>query len=65
MVKELFNVSKIASLLKNKFGTYVLQKAIDIMNPQEKTEIKEYLIKKINTTSKQEKTRLNALLDLM
>jgi len=65
MLKELFNSTKIASLIKNKFGMYVLQKAIDTMKPEEKAEIKEHLSQKINLTSKQEKSRLMSLIDLL
>ena len=35
------------------------------MSYDEKLEIKEHLIKKLNFTSKQEKSRLNALIDLI
>lgn len=65
MLKELFNSTKIASLIKNKFGMYVLQKAIDTMQKEEKAEIKEHLCQKISITSKQEKTRLISLIDLL
>jgi len=44
---------------------FVLQKAIESMRCEEKIEIKEYLIKKLGVTSKQEKGRLNALIDLL
>jgi len=65
MLKDLFNSTKIASLIKNKFGMYVLQKAIDTMSVEEKSEIKEHLTQKINLTSKQEKSRLVSLIDLL
>ena len=65
MVKELFNTSKISSLLKNKYGNFVLQKAIQVMTKEEKKEIKEYLIKKISLTSNKEKARLNSLIEII
>lgn len=65
MIKELFNTSKLSSLLKNKYGNYVLQKAIQIMSYQEKTEIKEYLMKKVSFSSNKEKARLNALIAMI
>ena len=65
MVKELFNTSKISSLLKNKYGNFVLQKAIQVMTKCEKKEIKEYLIKKISLTSNKEKARLNSLIEII
>lgn len=62
---DLFNFSKISSLLKNKYGNFVLQKAIVIMNADEKHEIKEYLIKKIGLISNKEKARLKALIEVI
>jgi len=64
-IKDLFNFSKISSLLKNKYGNYVLQKAIMIMDVQEKKEMKEYLMKKINLISNKEKARLKGLIELI
>jgi hypothetical protein len=65
MIKELFNTSKISSLLKNKYGNYVLQKAIQIMSFEEKIEIKEYLMKKVAFTSNKEKARLSNLIEII
>jgi len=65
MIQELFNFSKISSLLKNKYGSFVLQKAIQIMNLEEKYELKDYLIKKVNITSNKERTRLKCLIDMI
>lgn len=65
MIKELFNTSKLSSLLKNKYGNYVLQKAIQIMSFEEKNEIREYLMKKVSFSSNKEKARLNALVDMI
>ena len=65
MIKELFNTAKISSLLKNKYGNYVLQKAIQIMSIEEKIEIKDYLIKRVSFTSNKEKARLNSLIEII
>ena len=65
IVKELFNASKISSLIKNKYGNYVLQKVISILNPEKKREIKEDLLKKLNVTSNKEKVRLKTLIDCL
>jgi len=65
MVKELFNAGKISSLLKNKYGNFVLQKAIQVMSKEEKKEIKEHLAKKVSFTSNKEKARLNTLIDII
>ena len=63
MIKELFKSTKIASLIKNKFGMYVLSKSIETMSQEEKKDIKVYLLQKVSSMSKQEKTRLNALIE--
>jgi hypothetical protein len=65
MVKELFNAGKISSLLKNKYGNFVLQKAIQVMTKEEKKEIKEYLSKRVSLTSNKEKARLGSLIELI
>jgi hypothetical protein len=65
MNKELFNASKISSLLKNKYGNFVLQKAIQVMSIEERKEIKETLAKKVIFTSNKEKARLNSLIELI
>lgn len=65
MVKELFNASKISSLLKNKYGNFVLQKAIQVMTKEEKKEIKDYLAKRVSFTSNKEKARLNSLIEII
>lgn len=64
-IKDIFNFSKISSLLKNKYGNFVLQKSILIMTTQEKKDIKEYLIKKVNLISNKEKARLKGLIDII
>ena len=65
MIKEIFNTSKLSSLLKNKYGNYVLQKAIQMMSQGEKIEIKDHLIKKVIFSSNKEKARLNDLIDMI
>jgi hypothetical protein len=44
---------------------YVLTKAIETMTLEEKTEIKDHLSQKLNMTSKQEKSRLVHLIELL
>jgi hypothetical protein len=65
MNKELFNTSKLTSLLKNKYGNFVLQKAIQIMSKEEKNDIKDCIAKRISITSNKEKARLNSLLEII
>jgi len=63
-IKDIFNYSKISSIVKNKYGNFVLQKSIMVMSQQEKDEIKQYLTKKISIASNKEKTRIQSLIDL-
>lgn len=65
LIHELFNVGKISSLLKNKFGNFVLQKAIKLMNDAERKEIKENLTKGIESSSNKEKNRLTSLIEIL
>lgn len=65
IVKELFNNTKIASLIKNKYGNFVLQKAIVLLNEDAKLELKQDILKKIKVTSNKEKTRLNKLIEML
>lgn len=51
--------------LKNKYGSFVLQKIIKIMTLQERIEMKNYLPSKITTTSTKEKNRLNNFLEIL
>ncbi len=64
-VKDIFNFSKLSSLLKNKYGNFVLQKVIQVMTPKEKSDIKEYLNKKMENLSNKEKPRIKGLMDLL
>jgi hypothetical protein len=63
--KELFNNEKISSLFKNKFGNFVVQKAIKCMNENEKQVIKEDLVKHIEIASVKEKARLCKLMEIL
>ncbi len=65
MIKELFNAGKISSLLKNKYGNFVLQKAISVMTKDEKKEVKDYLAKRVSFTSNKEKARLTSLIEII
>jgi hypothetical protein len=66
LVNEMFlNHSNFHSLLKNKYGQFVLQKAILRLSPEDKFELKDYLIKRVIITSSKEKQKFSALLDIM
>jgi hypothetical protein len=62
---EVFNCNNFLLLFKNKYGSFVLQKAISLMSLGEKREIKEFLTKKININGFKEKTKFNLLLEQM
>ncbi len=62
---DFFNPTKIMGFLKNKYGSFVLQKIIKTMSQQERIEMKSYLSSKITVTSTKEKNRLNNFLEIL
>lgn len=65
IIGDLFNPTKIMGFLKNKYGSFVLQKIIKIMTEQERIEMKSFLASKITVTSTKEKNRLNNFLEIL
>lgn len=65
MINDLFNPTKLLGLLKNKYGSFVLQKAINFMTTKEREEMLNFLNSKINVTSIKEKNRINIFLELL
>ena len=65
MINDIMNPGKLLSLLKNKYGTFVLQKAISYLSAPEKEKIKNFLQNKINVTSSNEKVRVNAFFEML
>ena len=65
IIKELFNPTKLMGFLKNKYGSFVLQKLIKLMTMEERIEMKNYLSSKITVTSTKEKNRLNTFLEIL
>lgn len=65
IIKELFNPTKLMGFLKNKYGSFVLQKLIKLMTIEERIEMKNYLSSKITVTSTKEKNRLNTFLETL
>lgn len=63
LLKSLFQDSKLSYIIKYKFGLSVVSKAIDSMTIEEKVEIKELLLKRMTSLSKQEQLRLNAIIN--
>ena len=59
--QKLFDENILLNVLKNKYGRFVLQKAVKIMNKGKKEEIKNNLLK-INLNSNKEKNRLKSFL---
>jgi hypothetical protein len=62
VVKDFFNNAKIFSVLRNKYGNFVLQKAVALLNPDDKAEIKEALNKKY--TNGKEKTKFEEIMQI-
>jgi hypothetical protein len=66
VIKDIFlNQNNFSTLLRNKYGNFVLQKTLSRMSYDEKVELKEDLSKRGNINSGKEKQRLNALLEIM
>lgn len=65
LIHEVFNIGKISSLIKNKFGNFVLQKAIKLMEDSERKEIRDSLMKGIECSSNKEKLRLTSLIEIL
>ena len=59
--QKLFDENILLNVLKNKYGRFVLQKAVKIMNKGKKEEIKNNLLK-INLNSNKEKNRFKSFL---
>jgi hypothetical protein len=61
---EMFNNSKITNLFKNKYGNFVLHKALQLLKPEDKADLKELVMKKLNNAFNKEKSKYNDLLEL-
>jgi hypothetical protein len=59
------NPNNFVSILKNKYGNFVIQKAILRMTPNEKFELKEYLTKKVNINGGKERIKFNSIIELL
>ena len=64
-MKEIFNFTKLSGLMKNKYGSFVLQKVISVMAQKDKIEMKEYLLKKMEILSHKEKSRIKSLVEML
>lgn len=65
MVVELFSPFKFPNLIKNKYGGFVIQKAVLFMSSNEKQETKKLINSKLDVTSSKERTRLESFLKLL
>jgi len=66
IVGDMFlNSTNFMVLLKNKYGNFVLQKLINIMNSNEKISIKLHLIKNVTCNGNKERTKFSSILDLL
>lgn len=61
----LINTTNFTAIIKNKYGNFVVQKLILKMNPKEKKDIKEYLMKKVNVNGGKERVRFNAIIEIL
>lgn len=60
----MFNSPKLPNLFKNKYGNFVLHKALMLLKPEDKAEVKEIVKKKVSTCYSKEKFKFNDLLEL-
>jgi hypothetical protein len=63
MIDDIMNPGKLLGLLKNKYGSFVLQKAVNYLSPEEREVMKIHLQNRLNVTSSKEKSRINAFFD--
>lgn len=60
----MFNNSKITNLFKNKYGNFVLHKALQLLKPEDKAELKDIVNKKLSNSFNKEKSKFQDLLVL-
>jgi hypothetical protein len=59
------NTSNFLIILKNKYGNFVIQKAIIRISPNDRLELKDYLNKNVNINGGKERSKFNAILELL
>jgi len=67
VLKEFLGSNKITSVIKNKFGNFVLLKAITFIKMDEnlRNEIRESVSKKINISNSKDKVKFTSLLEML
>jgi len=66
IVNEMFlNATNFMILMKNKYGAFVLQKVISMMQPHEKIIIKGHLLKSVTCSGNKERTKFSSIVDLL
>ncbi len=58
-----FKISNFLSIIKNKYGNFVIRKAIDRMNFKEKSNVKEFLLKNGIPNGNKDKTKFNEVVE--
>ena len=61
----MFLTSNFVSIIKNKYGNFVIQKVIMKMNPKEKAVIKELLGKRVSVNGGKERIKFNSIIELL
>lgn len=64
-ILALFQDSKISYLLKSKFSTKIIYKAIEVMTIEEKEEVQTQLETRLQSLSKQEKSKIVSIINLL
>ena len=61
----MFLTANFVSIIKNKYGNFVIQKVILKMNPKEKAEIKQLLGKRVSVNGGKERIKFNSIIELL
>lgn len=64
-IEEMFSPNKIISLVKNKYGNFVLTKCINLMDRAKKEEVKCLLLTKANITAVKERQKFESIIKLL
>ena len=59
------NTSNFLTILKNKYGNFVIQKAIMRINQKDRGELRDFLTKKVVINGGKERTKFNAIMELL
>jgi hypothetical protein len=62
-VSDIFNCNNFLQFLKNKYGNFVMLKAVSLLSSEEKLEVKDFILKKVNVTGSKDKAQVCLILE--